>query len=131
MIIVINAAGSTELIHSILSDVAPPSVIKSVRLAYARDYLAGKGVYAERELPTMIMVDLNMKPPLGRDLVRWIRDAAYLSGIPVVGYGYSWMADELEAVKDLAHVRTVELPRAFEDVRQVMLEAMTPYLETV
>ena len=53
----------------------------------AINYLAGEGVYAERDrypLPTLVLLDLNLPVLSGFDVLRWIRRNGASKRLPVV-----------------------------------------------
>ena len=53
----------------------------------AIDYLAGSGLYANREehpMPCLVLLDLNMPGKSGLDVLKWIRTQPRISTLPIV-----------------------------------------------
>jgi CheY-like chemotaxis protein len=52
----------------------------------ARDYMEGRGAYADRDyypLPQLVVSDLNLPGASGLELVRWLRDQPAFNALPV------------------------------------------------
>ena len=53
----------------------------------AIDYLAGAGIYADREkypVPSLVLLDLKLPRVLGMDVLKWIRSRLEFKTLPVV-----------------------------------------------
>jgi CheY-like chemotaxis protein len=56
-------------------------------MSQARDYLEGRGTYADRDyypLPDLIVTDFKMKGPTGVEFLRWLQSEKVYAQIPVV-----------------------------------------------
>jgi hypothetical protein len=129
ILVVDDAVSSAGIVTSILRDVTPPNQVTSLNPSLARDYLMGKGAFAGQKPPAAAVVDFNMKPPAGQEMVKWIRGTPYLSEVPVLAFGYSWMADDVDELRKLPRVQVVELSRVFDDAKAKMAEVIAAYLK--
>jgi CheY-like chemotaxis protein len=70
----------------------------------AIDYLQGAPPYDDRDrhpLPTVILLDLNLPLVSGFDVLKWIRQQAALSTVPVVIFSSSGRLEDRERALDL------------------------------
>jgi len=99
----------------------------------AIDYLAGKGVYADRRehpLPAVILLDLKLPLVSGFEVLAWLREQPGLKNLPVVVFSSSdqpedkAMASELGANDFVQKPSSaLEFPKVVERLRQRWLTA--------
>jgi CheY-like chemotaxis protein len=72
--------------------------------AEAIEWLAGRGVYADRNaypLPDLLITDLRMPRKNGFDLMRWVRSQPEVAHLPIVVYSDSLVDGVANACKEL------------------------------
>ena len=92
----------------------------------AIDYLAGRGVYADRDLypsPVAILLDLNMPLVSGFEVLKWIRGRPEFAALPVVVFTSSSREEDKVRARELGADEFVEKPqsmRKFSEVVELM-----------
>jgi len=66
-------------------------------------YIRRQGVHAEAAIPDLILMDLNLSKYTGEDILREIRAAKHLAGVPVC----VWSSSQSRRDKSLLHDRGV------------------------
>ncbi|MDQ7054786.1 MAG: response regulator [candidate division KSB1 bacterium] len=67
-------------------------------------YLAGKGIYADRDkfpLPVLILLDLKLPRKDGFEVLKWIKSRSELTSIPVVILTSSERIEDIQQAYDL------------------------------
>ena len=85
-------------------------------------YLAGEGVYAQRDrypLPAVVLLDLNLPVVSGFDVLQWIRGSSVCKGLPVVVFSSSPRPEDMQEARALGADEYFEKPNSalhFKDV---------------
>src|SRR5688572_23771902 len=96
---------------------APQLELRMAKDAFqAEDYLAGRGVFADRErhpLPSLVLLDLKMPRRSGLEFLRWMRGQAAVASIPVMILSSSQESKDIDRAYQLGArtylVKSVEL----------------------
>ncbi len=94
----------------------------------AIDYVAGAGVYGEREkypLPAVVLLDLNLPEVHGFEVLKWIRAQPAHSGLPVVVFTSSAREEDRHRAELLGTNDFVQKPvmaGGFQDVARRLHE---------
>ncbi len=99
----------------------------------ARDYLAGRGVYADRErhpLPMLVLLDLKLPRLSGLELLSWIRADDHLRELSVAVLTSSKDEEDLARAFDLGIDFYLIKPAAFDTVLDLMMVLDLPWLFT-
>src|SRR5579862_393207 len=64
-------------------------------------FIRGQGAYADAAIPNLILVDLNLSKYTGEDILREIRAARHLAGVPVCAWSSSQSGRDRSMLKDL------------------------------
>lgn len=67
----------------------------------AVDYLKGDGKYANRSLPSLILLDLHMPRMNGFEVLKWLRQTPTLKHVPVIVLTSSAMLTEVRTAYEL------------------------------
>jgi CheY-like chemotaxis protein len=89
----------------------------------ARDYLAGRGEYADRAahpLPVLMLLDLKLPRLSGLELLEWMREQPALRGLPVVILTSSRESRDLERAYALGANSYLVKPVAFEALLELV-----------
>ena len=89
----------------------------------ARDYLAGRGEYADRAahpLPVLMLLDLKLPRMSGLEVLEWMREQPGLRGLPVVILTSSRESRDLERAYALGANSYLVKPVAFEALLELV-----------
>jgi CheY-like chemotaxis protein len=94
----------------------------------AQDYLAGKGIYADRSqypLPSLLLLDLKMPRLSGGDLLLWLRQHESLKTLPVVVFSSSRQSKDVKQAYENGANSYLVKPLDLEGLVQIakMIEA--------
>jgi DNA-binding response OmpR family regulator len=95
-----------ELVHLLSGDEA---------LAFIRR----QGAYADASIPNMILVDLNLSKYSGEDILREIRGAGHLAGIPVCVWSSSRSRRDETLLKDLGVAQFIAKPSGLDQFMDI------------
>jgi CheY-like chemotaxis protein len=79
----------------------PLETVKDGKLA--KDYLAGKGPFADRKLhplPGLVLLDLNLPYWSGFEVLEWIRQQPHVRRVPVIIFSSSSRPDDIARAYD-------------------------------
>jgi chemotaxis family two-component system response regulator Rcp1 len=76
----------------------------------ALSFVRRQGPYASAAIPDLILVDLNLSKYTGEDILREIRSAAHLTGIPVCVWSSSHSRRDEALLKDLGVTQFITKP---------------------
>jgi DNA-binding response OmpR family regulator len=105
-------------LHHLRSEVALHTV-EDVETAIA--YLAGEGMYADRErypLPSMVLLDIKIPGRSGMDLLGWVREKEALQGVPVVMFTSSMVESDIKLAYQLGANSYIVKPVSFVDLME-------------
>ena len=95
-----------ELVHLLNGDEA---------LAFIRR----QGAYAEAAIPHVILVDLNLSKYTGEDILREIRGARLLDGVPVCVWSSSRSRRDEAVLKDLGVAQFITKPAGLDQFMEI------------
>lgn len=73
-------------------------------------FIRRQGAYADAETPSLILVDLNLSKYTGEDILREIRSASHLNGVPVCVWSSSRSRRDETLLKDLGVTQFITKP---------------------
>jgi chemotaxis family two-component system response regulator Rcp1 len=88
-----------------------------VHLLNGREALAfirKEGTYADAPIPDLILMDLNLSKYTGEDILREIRGATHLIGIPVCAWSSSQSAADRSMLKNLGVSQFITKPAGLD-----------------
>ena len=89
----------------------------------AKDYLEGRGVYADRSrhrLPALVLLDLDMRLTGGLDFLEWRRASALFSSLPVVIFSAFACKTAIEEAMAMGASTFIAKPFEFEGWKAVV-----------
>jgi len=95
-----------ELVHLLNGDQA---------LAFIRRQKA----YADAAIPNLILVDLNLSKYTGEDILREIRSASHLDGVPVCVWSSSRSRRDEALLKDLGVAQFITKPSGLDQFMEI------------
>ena len=95
-----------ELVHLLNGDEA---------LAFVRR----QGAYADAAIPNLILLDLNLSKYTGEDILREIRSAPHLTGIPVCVWSSSRSRRDESQLKDLGVSQFIPKPSGLPQFMEI------------
>lgn len=82
-------------------------------------FIRRNGPYAAAPLPNLILMDLNLSKYTGEDILREIRAANHLDGIPVCVWSSSQSRPDQSLLKELGVDRFITKPAGLEQFMQI------------
>jgi DNA-binding response OmpR family regulator len=73
-----------------------------------------QGVYADAPIPNLILLDLNLSKYTGEDILREIRNASHLAGVPVCVWSSSRSRRDESLLKDLGVSQFIPKPSGLD-----------------
>ena len=73
-------------------------------------FIRREGAYADAAIPNLILVDLNLPKYTGEDILREIRSAKHLAGVPVCAWSSSQSRRDRDLLTELGVVRFITKP---------------------
>jgi two-component system, chemotaxis family, response regulator Rcp1 len=90
-------------------------------------FIHKRGAYADAANPNLILLDLNLSQYTGQDIVREIRNAAHLAGVPVYVWSSSRSRRDESQLKDLGVSRFIPKPTGlgqFMEIGKIIKELL-------
>lgn len=85
----------------------------------ALGYIRREGAYADAAIPDLILVDLNLSRYSGEEILRAIRSARHLSGVPVCVWSSSRSRTDEALLKDLGVAQFITKPAGLEQFMEI------------
>jgi len=82
-------------------------------------FVRRQGTYAQSAIPNLIVLDLNLSKYTGEDILREIRQARHLDGIPVCVWSSSRSRQDETMLKDLGVSRFITKPAGLEEFMEI------------
>jgi two-component system, chemotaxis family, response regulator Rcp1 len=82
-------------------------------------FIRRQGVYADAAIPDLILVDLNLSKYTGEDILREIRSARYLGGVPVCVWSSSRSRQDEAVLKDLGVSQFITKPSGLDQFMEI------------
>jgi DNA-binding response OmpR family regulator len=87
--------------------------------AQALAFIRREGHYALALIPDLILVDLNLSKYNGEDILREIRDAKHLAGVPVCAWSSSQLGRDRARLMDLGVAQFVTKPSGLDQFLEI------------
>jgi chemotaxis family two-component system response regulator Rcp1 len=85
----------------------------------AMAFIRREGAYADAAIPNLILVDLNLPQCDGAQILREIRRAKHLAGIPVCAWSSSQSRRDRELLTELGIVRFITKPSGLDQFMEI------------
>ena len=82
-------------------------------------FVRRQGIHAEAAIPDLILVDLNLSKYTGEDILREIRGAAHLAGVPVCVWSSSRSRWDEAMLKDLGISQFITKPAGLDQFMEI------------
>jgi chemotaxis family two-component system response regulator Rcp1 len=82
-------------------------------------FIRKEGAYADAAVPNLILVDLNLSKYSGEDILREIRSASHLGGVPVCVWSSSRSRRDEALLKDLGVSQFITKPSGLDQFMQI------------
>jgi chemotaxis family two-component system response regulator Rcp1 len=82
-------------------------------------FIRRQGAYADAAIPNLILVDLNLSKYTGEDILREIRKARYLDGVPVCVWSSSQSRRDETLLKHLGVSQFITKPSGLEQFMEI------------
>jgi len=82
-------------------------------------FIRRKGAYADAAIPDLILVDLNLRKYTGDDILREIRSAEHLGGVPVCVWSSSGSRRDEARLKDLGVCQFITKPSGLDQFMEI------------
>ena len=82
-------------------------------------FIRRQGAYADAAIPNLILVDLNLSKYTGEDILREIRSASHLGGVPVCVWSSSRSRRDEALLKDLGVSRFITKPCGLDQFMEI------------
>jgi len=87
--------------------------------AEALAFIRMQGAYRDAAIPDLILVDLNLSKYTGEDIVREIRSASHLGGVPVCVWSSSQSRQDEAMLKRLGVCRFITKPSGLDQFMMI------------
>jgi len=120
-ILVIEDNGSDVILlnRALRGQDLPFELIHLLSGAAAIDFIRRQGGYADAPVPSLILVDLNLSKYTGEDVLREIRQATHLAGIPVCVWSSSRSRRDEALLKELGVARFITKPSGLNQFMEI------------
>jgi chemotaxis family two-component system response regulator Rcp1 len=82
-------------------------------------FIRGQGAYVDAAIPSLVLVDLNLSRYTGEDILREIRRAKHLAGVPVCVWSSSGSRRDEAVLKDLGVSRFITKPSGLDQFMEI------------
>lgn len=82
-------------------------------------FIRRQGVYADAAIPDLILMDLHLSKYTGEDILREIRTARHLAGIPVCAWSSSQSLRDRSLLMDLGVARFINKPSGLDQFMEI------------
>lgn len=87
--------------------------------ADALAFIRGQGAWADTAVPSLILVDLNLSKYSGEEILREIRGAKHLGGVPVCVWSSSRSRRDEALLKDLGVAQFITKPAGLDQFMEI------------
>jgi len=89
-------------------------------------FIRRQGAYADAAIPNLILVDLNLSRYTGEDILREIRSAGHLAGVPVCVWSSSRSRRDAALLKELGVSHFITKPSGLDQFMEIgkVIEAL-------
>jgi chemotaxis family two-component system response regulator Rcp1 len=82
-------------------------------------FIRRQGAYADAATPNLILVDLNLSKYTGEDILREIRSAGHLTGVPVCVWSSSRSQRDQSLLKNLGVAQFITKPSGLDEFMEI------------
>ena len=82
-------------------------------------FIRREGAYADAAIPNLILVDLNLSKYTGEEILREIRSAGHLGGVPVCVWSSSRSPRDEAVLKDLGVSQFITKPAGLDEFMEI------------
>ena len=82
-------------------------------------FIRRQGTYADAAVPNLILVDLNLSKYTGEDILREIRSAGHLGGVPVCVWSSSRSKRHEAVLKDIGITQFITKPSGLDQFMEI------------
>ena len=82
-------------------------------------FIRRQGTYAKASIPNLILMDLNLSKYTGEDILREIREAKHLSGVPVCAWSSSQTRRDQSLLMSLGVARFITKPSGLDQFMEI------------
>jgi two-component system, chemotaxis family, response regulator Rcp1 len=82
-------------------------------------FIRREGAYAQAAIPNLILMDLNLSKYAGEDILREIRTAEHLAGVPVCAWSSSQSRRDQSLLADLGVARFITKPAGLDQFMEI------------
>ena len=82
-------------------------------------FIRRQGTYAKAAIPNLILMDLNLSKYTGEDILREIREAKHLSGVPVCAWSSSQTRRDQSLLMSLGVARFITKPSGLDQFMEI------------
>ena len=82
-------------------------------------FIRREGAYAHAAIPNLILVDLNLPRYTGEDILREIRSAKHLVGVPVCAWSSSQSRRDRDLLTEVGVVRFITKPSGLDQFMEI------------
>ena len=82
-------------------------------------FIRREGAYSDAEIPDLILLDLNLAKYTGEDILREIRDAGHLRGVPVCVWSSSQSRRDDAQLKELGVTQFITKPSGLDQFMEI------------
>jgi DNA-binding response OmpR family regulator len=82
-------------------------------------FIRREGAYADAAAPNLILVDLNLSKYTGEDILREIRGAGHLGGVPVCAWSSSRSRRDEALLRDLGVTQFITKPSGLDQFMEI------------
>jgi DNA-binding response OmpR family regulator len=82
-------------------------------------FIGRKGAYADAPIPSLILLDLNLSKYTGEDVLRAIRGAPHLNGVPVCVWSSSRSVRDEALLRELGVLRFITKPTGLDQFMEI------------
>jgi chemotaxis family two-component system response regulator Rcp1 len=82
-------------------------------------FIRREGTYAEAAIPNLILMDLNLSKYTGEDILREIRAAKHLAGVPVCAWSSSQSRRDQSLLESLGVARFITKPSGLSQFMEI------------
>ena len=82
-------------------------------------FIRRQGTYADAAIPDLILLDLNLSKYTGEDILRAIRSAAHLGGVPVCVWSSSRSGRDEALLRELGVLKFITKPAGLDQFMEI------------
>ena len=97
----------------------PVELVHLISGGEALDFIRRQGIYSDAAIPNLILLDLNLSKYSGEDILREIRSAGHLGGVPVCVWSSSRSRRDEARLKELGVSQFIAKPAGLDQFMEI------------